>query len=210
MFAPLNGIIKCFDIHQRNNFGYITPDKRRKDGKDYYFQISSATKFFELTVGEVEMRFGSTLDIRPKRGDRVVFIGGEYKTGPVVEMWNTELEWIRVKALIARRPWKECFNSRIIEQNPDTNTKTIVWEGPKALLLELLQIGNPDFLKNSNDWYQKFWCEELRVEGWKKIPNPLTPELELKEKGFHITEAQREILDNSRLKINTERRNLLF
>ncbi len=202
MFTPQFGKVKLF----RDNFGYIEPSIKRQDGKDYYFQSYTATRFFEEVVGEPDMKFGFPVKIWPIRGDEVVFSGGDYPAGPLAKKWNSTSEWIRVKSIIARRPWVECFHSRIVELNPNTNTKTVVWEGPKALLFELLQEGKTDYLQNPSDWYQKFWCDEFRVEGWTKIPNPLTSELGLKDGKFQITDDQRKLLDNPRYRVNTERK----
>jgi hypothetical protein len=206
MFKPLFGRIKFFDNRHANLYGYITPDKQRPDGKDYYFLLSSARKLIEEVVGEVAMKIDASEDIRPKKNDRVVFESANYEVGPTAITWNSEAEWIRAKSIIARRPWKECFLSRVVEQDVSTNKKTTIWEGPKVLLFELLQKGNADFLQDLNEWYRKFYCEEFRVEGWRKIANPLTTEFKLRDTAFQITTEQRMILDDPRFKIREGRR----
>lgn len=196
MLDPEFGVIKFFNSNLGKNYGFIIPDKRRADGKEYFFHRNNACQLSEEFPGEVGMVLETWVDREPHKGDRVIFYGANHAKGPVAFQWNYEQEWQRSQNLINSRPWPECILCRVIQNDKVTHQNSVLWEGHYPLLIEILIKGEVDFLQKKEDWYNYIWCEELRVGGWKRLWNPLDPSLPPLPTQVFMTQNERILLSH--------------
>ena len=159
----------------------------------------------ETVPGELALKFNSTANIQTRLHDRLVFTGVDFQKGPAIDMWSTVNEYCKAVGVINRRPWKECPLCRVVTIDAEAQANITIWEGYKAQLFEILATNAKAFTVKQSDWYMNVWCYELRAEGWKKMPNPLTADYNLRDASFIITDEQRKILEDVRFKVNTER-----
>jgi hypothetical protein len=59
--------------------------------------------------------------------------------------------------------------------------------------------GEEEFLRNREDWYRYVWCEELSVQGWRRMWNPLDSSRPYCIKPHAVSGDQRPILQRFEL-----------
>lgn len=176
LWNPEFGVVKFFDSRPGKMFGFIKPDKPRKEGEEVFFHRNGGCAIIEDFAGELDLDLDTWIEREPHKGSRVVYRATTHGRGPVAFEWNYEDEWKKAQAIIARRPWPGCLSCRIIRE-ADSGEKTVLWKGERPSLLQAISQGESTFLKDKTKWYHTIWCEDLRVQGWQRMWNPLDPSL---------------------------------
>lgn len=175
MWEPERGTIVYVNNKPGENYGFITPDKLRADGKKrVFFHCNSARAIVEASPGELDLEVDTEVELKPRVGDTVVYFAVDHTKGPEAFMWNYVANWKKAQAIIASRISPRNSACRIVREN-NLGQKTTLWAGDFLSLMEIISQGESTFLQDKVTWYHTVWCEECKVQGWERMWNPLDP-----------------------------------